>query len=94
MTRPLAANPGVARAVRVEIGSIGKSFTAIVALQLEREGLVDLQAPVTDLLPWFRVRGDASEISLHHLLLHELKDSQLWEELEMQAPPNLNQAKY
>ena len=40
-----------------QIGSIGKSFTAIVALQLVEEGLLDLHAPVTDVLPWFSVRG-------------------------------------
>ena len=36
-----------------EFGSIGKSFTAICFLQLAAEGKIDLQAPVTDYLPWF-----------------------------------------
>jgi CubicO group peptidase (beta-lactamase class C family) len=53
-----------------EIGSIGKSFTAIVALQLVEEGVLDLHAPVTDALPWFSVRGGRQAITLHHLLTH------------------------
>src|SRR5215212_2689846 len=36
-----------------ETGSIGKSFTSIALLQLADEGKIDLQAPVTDYLPWF-----------------------------------------
>ena len=53
-----------------QIGSIGKSFTAIVALQLAEEGLLDLRAPVTDALPWFSVGGEHGPITLHHLLTH------------------------
>ena len=34
-----------------EIGSIGKSFTALALLRLRDAGRVDLQAPVTDYLP-------------------------------------------
>jgi CubicO group peptidase (beta-lactamase class C family) len=34
-----------------QFGSIGKTFTAIVALQLAELGLLDLHAPVTDVLP-------------------------------------------
>jgi CubicO group peptidase (beta-lactamase class C family) len=53
-----------------QIGSIGKSFTAIVALQLVEEGRLDLRAPVTDVLPWFSVGGGRGPIRLHHLLTH------------------------
>ena len=53
-----------------QIGSIGKSFTAIVTLQLVEEGLLDLHAPVTDVLPWFSVGGGRSPITPHHLLTH------------------------
>jgi CubicO group peptidase (beta-lactamase class C family) len=53
-----------------QIGSIGKSFTAIVALQLVEEGLLDLHAPITDALPWFSVQGATVPITLHHLLTH------------------------
>jgi CubicO group peptidase (beta-lactamase class C family) len=53
------------------IGSLTKSFTATALLQLRDQGLVDLDAPVTRYLPWFRV-GDANEqsITLRHLLTH------------------------
>ena len=53
-----------------EIGSIGKSFTAVALLQLADEGKVDLQAPVTEYLPWFSVRSDHEPIRLHDLLSH------------------------
>jgi len=53
-----------------QIGSIGKSFTAIVALQLVSEGRLDLHAPVADVLPWFAVQGAAAPITAHHLLTH------------------------
>jgi CubicO group peptidase (beta-lactamase class C family) len=53
-----------------QFGSIGKSFTAIVALQLAERGLLDLYAPVTDVLPWFAVGGTTTPITLHHLLTH------------------------
>lgn len=53
-----------------EFGSIGKSFTAIIFLQLAEAGIVDLQAPVTAYLPWFSVRSKYEPITIHHLLTH------------------------
>ena len=53
-----------------ELGSIGKTFTGLIALQLADEGVVDLQAPVTEHLPWFAVRSAYGPISLEHLLTH------------------------
>jgi D-alanyl-D-alanine carboxypeptidase len=53
-----------------ETGSIGKSFTAIALLQLQEEGKINLQAPVTDYLPWFAVQTEFAPIRLHHLLTH------------------------
>jgi len=53
-----------------EIGSISKSFTAIALLQLWEQGRIDLHAPVTAYLPWFRVSSDYEPIALHHLLSH------------------------
>src|SRR3954452_9727048 len=61
---------GVPGGTMFQFGSIGKSFTAILALQLAERGLLDLQAPVTDVLPWFAVRGITTLIILHHLLTH------------------------
>jgi len=60
----------VAPAHLFETGSIGKSFTAIALLQLQEEGQIDLQAPVTDYLPWFSVQTEFEPIRLHHLLTH------------------------
>ena len=52
------------------IGSIGKSVTAVLALQLAEEGVLDLRAPVTDFLPWLVFPGGFAPITLHHLLTH------------------------
>ena len=52
------------------IGSISKSFTAVAVLQAAERGIVDLHAPVTAYLPWFRVRSRYAPITLHHLLSH------------------------
>src|SRR5919197_3952655 len=52
-----------------QIGSVGKSFTAIALLQLHEEGRLDLRAPVTEYLPWFEVKRQPP-ITIHHLLTH------------------------
>ncbi len=53
-----------------EIGSIGKSFTSILALQLHERGMLDLHAAVTRYLPWFSVESEFEPITPHHLLSH------------------------
>jgi len=53
-----------------EIGSLGKQFTSIALLQLRDEGIVDLQAPVSHYLPWFKIPSDYPPITPHHLLTH------------------------
>jgi CubicO group peptidase (beta-lactamase class C family) len=53
-----------------ELGSIGKTFTAVIALQLVDEGALDLHAPVKDYLPWFEVRSAYEPIAVEHLLTH------------------------
>jgi D-alanyl-D-alanine carboxypeptidase len=53
-----------------ETASIGKSFTAIALLQLCDEGKLDLQAPVTQYLPWFKVQSKYPPITVHHLMGH------------------------
>ncbi len=65
-----AARTAVTSDTLFEIGSIGKSFTAIALLQLHEAGRLDLHAPVTDYLPWFAVRSDHAPITVHHLLSH------------------------
>ena len=49
------------------IGSIGKSVTAVLALQLADEGALDLHAPVSDYVDWLAF---PAPITLHHLLTH------------------------
>ena len=49
---------------------IGKSFTAVIALQLVEEGLLDLDAAVTDYVPWLTPRSRFGPITVHHLLTH------------------------
>jgi CubicO group peptidase (beta-lactamase class C family) len=54
------------------IGSVAKSFTALAILQLVEQGRLELDAPVRQYLPWFRVADpDASaRITVRHLLNH------------------------
>jgi CubicO group peptidase (beta-lactamase class C family) len=53
-----------------QTGSIGKSFTSAVLLQLAEAGIVDLGAPVQRYLPWFEVQTPYAPITLHHLMSH------------------------
>jgi D-alanyl-D-alanine carboxypeptidase len=53
-----------------EIGSISKSFVAIVVLQLAEEGKLDLNKPVTSYLPWLKIESKFSPFTTHHLLSH------------------------
>jgi D-alanyl-D-alanine carboxypeptidase len=55
---------------RFQIGSISKSFAAIVALQLDEAGRLDLHAPISDLLPWLKLQQPFGSITTHHLLTH------------------------
>ncbi len=66
----LAARTPVRPETLFEIGSISKSFLAIILLQMAEAGAVDLRAPVTRYLPWFAVQSDYAPITLHHLLTH------------------------
>lgn len=52
--------------------SVSKMHTATAALQLVEDGLVDLDAPITDTVPYFHLTSgfDASSITLRHLLTH------------------------
>ena len=53
-----------------EIGSIGKSFTALCLIQLQEAGRIDLHHPVAEYLPWFLVPTGHEPITVHHLLAH------------------------
>lgn len=53
-----------------EIGSIGKSFTALLLLRMQERGEIDLHKPVAAYLPWFSVKSEFEPITVHHLLTH------------------------
>jgi D-alanyl-D-alanine carboxypeptidase len=53
-----------------EIGSITKSFVALVILGLREEGKLDLQRPVLDYLPGLPIQCEFGAITVHHLLTH------------------------
>ncbi len=55
---------------RFQIGSITKSFVALVILQLYEEGKLDLHKPVLDYLPGLPVVTEFGPITTHHLLTH------------------------
>lgn len=52
------------------IGSTTKSFTALAIMQLVEDGKLELDAPIQQYLPWFRVADDAAstQITVRHLL--------------------------
>ncbi len=52
------------------IASVSKSFTAILVMQEADAGRLRLDAPVSDLLPWFAPPTPFPPIRLHHLLSH------------------------
>lgn len=66
----LSTGTPVTDSTRFQAGSLSKAFTAVALLQLQEEGLLDLQRPVANYLPWFRVRSPWAPITLHHLLTH------------------------
>jgi D-alanyl-D-alanine carboxypeptidase len=53
-----------------QIGSITKSFAALILLQLHDEGKLDLHRPVLDYLPWLPITTSYGPITAHHLLTH------------------------
>jgi CubicO group peptidase (beta-lactamase class C family) len=53
-----------------QIGSITKSFVALVLLQLRDEGKLDLQKPVLDYLPGLPIVTGFGPVTVHHLLTH------------------------
>jgi CubicO group peptidase (beta-lactamase class C family) len=55
---------------RFQIGSISKSFAAIVAMQEVDAGRLDLDVSVNELLPWLVLPEPYGPITMHHLLTH------------------------
>ena len=66
----LAARSPVLTGTTFQIGSIGKSFTALALLQLVQAGRLDLDAPISTHLPWFALPSRYGPITLRHLLSH------------------------
>ena len=62
------------------LGSTSKSITALAVMQLVEAGKIDLDAPVTRYLPWFRTHDAAgsAQISVRHLL-HQTSGLQTYE---------------
>ena len=61
------------------IGSLTKSFTALAVMQLVEAGKINLDAPLQDYLPWFRLADPqiAAQISVRHLLIQTSSLSQI-----------------
>ena len=53
-----------------EIGSISKSFVALVLMQLRDEGKLDLNKPVVQYLPWLKITSSFEPVTAHHILSH------------------------
>jgi len=53
-----------------QIGSVSKSFTSIALLQLQEQGLLDINDPVIKYLPWFEIQSQYDPITLRHLMSH------------------------
>ena len=60
----------VAPGTLFQIGSISKSFSSVIAMQLVDEGKLDLHRPVTEYVPWLEVRSRHGPITMHHLMSH------------------------
>jgi CubicO group peptidase (beta-lactamase class C family) len=53
------------------MASMSKAFTATAIMQLVEVGKIDLDAPVTDYLPYFQLADDRyKDIVIRHLLIH------------------------
>ncbi|MED4015134.1 serine hydrolase domain-containing protein [Sutcliffiella cohnii] len=54
------------------LGSLSKVFTSIAILQLEEKGLIDINKPVVNYLPWFTTKApeQSDKITVEHLLQH------------------------
>lgn len=64
------ARQPVVAATTFQIGSIGKSMTALALMQLVESGRLDLNAPLSTHLPWFAPASRYGPIALKHVLSH------------------------
>jgi D-alanyl-D-alanine carboxypeptidase len=56
--------------VLFQIGSISKSFVALIILQLRDENKLDLHKPILDYLPDLPIETAFGPVTIHHLLTH------------------------
>ena len=69
-------------------GSVGKTATATAIMQLVAEGKIDLDAPVTDYLPYFKLADERyKDITVRHLITHRsgLPEIQDWPPLPVES---------
>lgn len=66
----VAARTPVTTAHLFEIGSISKSFVAVIMLQLREEGRLTFDQDITRYLPWLPIEADYGPIQIEHLLTH------------------------
>jgi D-alanyl-D-alanine carboxypeptidase len=66
----VASRAPVRPETRFQIGSISKSFAAIVAMQEVDAGRLDLHVSVNEILPWLELPEPFGPITMHHLLTH------------------------
>ncbi len=66
----LSSRRAIAPLERFHIGSITKSFAALMVLQLMEEGKIDLTRDITIYLPQLNVKTPYGPITVHHLLCH------------------------
>jgi CubicO group peptidase (beta-lactamase class C family) len=66
----LAGSRPVEPGTLFQIGSISKSFAALAVLREVERGTLELDVPVTEYLPWFRLRTGTDQVTLHRLLSH------------------------
>jgi CubicO group peptidase (beta-lactamase class C family) len=66
----VAAGTPVRAETRFQIGSISKSFAAMLVLQEVAAGRLALDVSVNDILPWLKLPEPFGPITLHHLMTH------------------------
>ncbi|HEX3299035.1 MAG TPA: serine hydrolase domain-containing protein [Actinomycetota bacterium] len=66
----VAAGTAVRPETRFHIGSISKSFAAMIALQEVAAGRLDLHVSVNEILPWLELPEPFAPITMHDLMTH------------------------
>ncbi|MDB5712163.1 MAG: beta-lactamase [Sphingomonas bacterium] len=66
----LEAGRPIGASERFHIGSISKSFAALMIMQLVEEGKVRLDADITSYLPGLPLKTPFGPVTIHHLLCH------------------------